>query len=88
MHVANDRINVQGRLITIDSLKFTSTDFPNLEADVNATVYLTPKNDVATAAAAATGAAGQQSAAIAAVSSNPSAGSAPASNSPSGSGTQ
>jgi Tfp pilus assembly protein PilO len=77
VHVANDRINVQGRLITIDSLKFTATAFPDLEADVNATVYLTPKNDVASAAAASTGAAGQQSAAIAAVSSNPAPSSAP-----------
>jgi Tfp pilus assembly protein PilO len=77
VHVANNKIKVQGRLITIDSLKFTSTDFPNIEADVNATVYLTPKNDVATTAAAATGAAGQQSAAISAVSSTPSTSSAP-----------
>lgn len=71
VHVANNRISVQGRLITIDSLKFTSTAFPSLEADVNATVYLTPKNDAATAAAASTGAAGQQAAAISAVSSTP-----------------
>jgi Tfp pilus assembly protein PilO len=71
VHVANDKINVQGRLITIDSLKFASTDFPDIEADVSATVYLTPKNDAATAAAASTGAAGQQAAAISAVSSTP-----------------
>jgi Tfp pilus assembly protein PilO len=72
VHVANDRINVQGRLITIDSLKFASTTFPSIEADVTATVYLTPKNDTATAAAASTGVAGQQSASVAAVSSSPS----------------
>jgi len=71
VHVANNKISVQGRLITIDSLKFTSTAFPSLEADVNATVYLTPKNDAVTAAAASTGAAGQQAAAISAVSSTP-----------------
>jgi Tfp pilus assembly protein PilO len=71
VHVANDRINVQGRLITIDSLKFSSTTFPSIEADVSATVYLTPKNDTATAAAASTGAVGQQSASVAAVSSSP-----------------
>jgi Pilus assembly protein, PilO len=69
VHVANDRINVQGRLITIDSLKFTSTTFPSIEADVSATVYLSPKNDVATPTATSTGAAGEQSAAISAVSS-------------------
>jgi Tfp pilus assembly protein PilO len=73
VHVANDKINVQGRLITIDSLKFSSTTFPSIEADVSATVYLTPKNDTAAAAAAATGVQGQQSAAIAAASSSPSA---------------
>jgi Tfp pilus assembly protein PilO len=71
VQVANDKINVQGRLITIDSLKFTSTTFPNIEADVTATVYLTPKNDVATPTAGSTGVAGEQSAAISAVSSNP-----------------
>jgi Tfp pilus assembly protein PilO len=85
VHVANDKINVQGRLITIDSLKFTSTTFPSIEADVSATVYLTPKNDAATAAAASTGAVGAQSASVAAVSSpspstsnsTPSSGNAP-----------
>jgi Tfp pilus assembly protein PilO len=85
VHVANDKIHVQGRLITIDSLKFTSTTFPSIEADVSATVYLTPKNDAATAAAASTGAVGAQSASVAAVSSpspstsnsTPSSGNAP-----------
>jgi Tfp pilus assembly protein PilO len=71
VHVANDKINVQGRLITIDSLKFASTTFPSIEADVSATVYLTPKNDAATTAAASTGVVGSQSAAVAAVSSSP-----------------
>jgi Tfp pilus assembly protein PilO len=73
VHVANDKINVQGRLITIDSLKFASTTFPSIEADVSATVYLTPKNDAATTAAASTGVVGSQSAAVAAVSSSPGA---------------
>jgi Pilus assembly protein, PilO len=86
VHVANDKIKVQGRLITIDSLKFTSTTFPSIEADVTATVYLTPKNDVAVAAAAATGAQGQQSAAISAVNSGSSSSSS--STASSGSGTQ
>jgi Tfp pilus assembly protein PilO len=87
VHVANDKIKVQGRLITIDSLKFASTDFPDIEADVSATVYLTPKNDAVTAAAASTGATGQQSAAIAAVSSNPAPTQSGSSSNP-GSGTQ
>jgi hypothetical protein len=57
VHVANDKISVQGRLITIDSLKFTSTaaDFPNIEADVTATVYLSPKDGGTTAGATAQG---------------------------------
>jgi hypothetical protein len=57
VHVANNRISVQGRLITIDSLKFTSSleTFPSLQADVNATIYLSPKNGGTTAGATSTG---------------------------------
>jgi hypothetical protein len=57
VHIANNKISVQGRLITIDSLKFTSsaTNFPNLEADVSATVYLSPKDGGTTAGATAQG---------------------------------
>jgi hypothetical protein len=57
VHVANNRIRVRGRLITIDSLKFTSSaaNFPDLEADVSATVYLSPKDGGTTAGATAQG---------------------------------
>ncbi|HEX6459767.1 MAG TPA: type 4a pilus biogenesis protein PilO [Thermoleophilaceae bacterium] len=57
VHVANSRIRVQGRLITIDSLKFTSTaaNFPDIEADVSATVYLSPKDGGATGGATSAG---------------------------------
>jgi hypothetical protein len=57
VHMANNRISVQGRLITIDSLKFTSSaaNFPNIEADVSATVYLSPKDGGTTAGATAQG---------------------------------
>ena len=57
MHVANNKIRVQGRLITIDSLKFSSTaqNFPFLEADVTATVYLSPKDGGTTAGATSAG---------------------------------
>jgi Tfp pilus assembly protein PilO len=57
VHIANNKIRVQGRLITIDSLKFTSSaqNFPNLEADVTATVYLSPKDGGTTAGATAAG---------------------------------
>jgi hypothetical protein len=57
VHVANNKISVQGRLITIDSLKFTSSvqNFPSLEADVSATVYLSPKDGGTTAGATSQG---------------------------------
>ncbi|HKN95317.1 MAG TPA: type 4a pilus biogenesis protein PilO [Thermoleophilaceae bacterium] len=57
VHVANNKISVQGRLITIDSLKFTSsaTNFPDIEADVSATVYLSPKDGGATGGATSAG---------------------------------
>ncbi|HEY2600567.1 MAG TPA: hypothetical protein VGI67_03350 [Thermoleophilaceae bacterium] len=57
VHIANNKISVQGRLITIDSLKFTSTaaNFPNIEADVSATVYLSPADSGTTAGATAAG---------------------------------
>jgi hypothetical protein len=57
VHIANNKISVQGRLITIDSLKFTSSaaNFPNIEADVSATVYLSPKDGGTTAGATSQG---------------------------------
>lgn len=57
VHVANDKIAVQGRLITIDSLKFTSSaaNFPDIEADVSATVYLSPEDGGSTGGATSAG---------------------------------
>jgi hypothetical protein len=57
VHVANNKISVDGRLITINSLKFTSTaaNFPDIEADVTATVYLSPQDGGTTAGATSTG---------------------------------
>jgi Pilus assembly protein, PilO len=57
VHIANTKISVSGRLITIDSLKFTSSsaNFPNIEADVSATVYLSPKDGGTTAGATSQG---------------------------------
>jgi len=57
VHLANNKISVQGRLITIDSLKFTSSaaNFPFIEADVTATVYLSPKDGGTTAGATTQG---------------------------------
>jgi hypothetical protein len=57
VHVANNKIAVDGRLITINSLKFTSSaaNFPDIEADVSATVYLSPQNGGTTAGATSAG---------------------------------
>jgi hypothetical protein len=41
--VANDRIVIRGRLMTIDTFTFDSSTFPQIKAQVSATVYLAPK---------------------------------------------
>jgi hypothetical protein len=53
VQVANDRITVHGRLITIDGLKFSSDSelFPALKAEMTATVYLSPKAEGVTGGA-------------------------------------
>jgi hypothetical protein len=45
VHLAGNRINVQGRLMTIDGFSFTSAPetFPTLTAEVQTTVYVSPK---------------------------------------------
>jgi hypothetical protein len=44
VRVANDKIVIRGRLMTINSFTFdTTTGFPNIKAQVSATVYLAPK---------------------------------------------
>ena len=55
--VANERLEVRGRLMTIDGLKFSSDEelFPALTAEVKATVYLSPKTEGATAGASPQG---------------------------------
>ena len=55
--VANDRVNVGGRLMSVDSFKFTTENetFPKLKAEVTATVYLSPKKEGATAGASPQG---------------------------------
>jgi Tfp pilus assembly protein PilO len=55
--VANDRVNVGGRLMTVDSFRFTTENetFPKLKAEVTATVYLSPKKEGATAGASPQG---------------------------------
>lgn len=51
VHVVNDRVAVQGRLMTIESVDFKTKSFPSIEAQVTAKVYLTPKAQGATAGA-------------------------------------
>ncbi len=55
VRLANDKIKVHGRLITIDSLDFTTDTFPELSASVKATVYLSPKDQGTTAGATPAG---------------------------------
>ena len=57
VRVANEKIVVRGRLLTIDSFKFSSEQdsFPALKAEVTATVYLVPKREGATAGATPAG---------------------------------
>ena len=52
VEVANDRVLVRGRLLTVDTLKFSSGEsFPKLKAEISATVYLAPKTQGQTAGA-------------------------------------
>ena len=60
VRVANDRVLVRGRLMTIDTLKFSSDPelFPKLKAEITATVYLSPKAGGTTAGATPQGPSG------------------------------
>ncbi len=51
VRVANTRISVHGRLMVVNGFTFKASAFPRLEAQVFATVYLTPKDQGATAGA-------------------------------------
>ena len=53
VHVANQNVIVNGRLVTIDSVSYASDPllFPRLRATIKATVYLSPKTEGATAGA-------------------------------------
>jgi hypothetical protein len=59
VRVANDRIIVRGRLMTLNSFSFeTEESFPNILAKVHATVYLAPKAEGVSAGASPQGPAG------------------------------
>jgi hypothetical protein len=53
VHVANNNVLVNGRLITIQSVNYTSSAdlFPTIKAQMTATVYLSPKTEGVTAGA-------------------------------------
>lgn len=55
--VANQRLKVRGRLMTIDGFKLTSAPetFPKLKAELTATAFLTPKAQGPTAGATPSG---------------------------------
>jgi Tfp pilus assembly protein PilO len=57
VRVANENVVVSGRLITVDGVRFSSaTDlFPRITAEINATVYLSPKAQGTTAGATPAG---------------------------------
>jgi hypothetical protein len=63
VYVANDKIRVRGRLMTIDSINYTPDEGNRLKAEVKATVYLTPKPEGPTAGASPGGPAGASDAA-------------------------
>jgi hypothetical protein len=51
VRIANNGVDVKGRLMTIDGMNFTSEKFPTVSASVTATVYLSPKSQGTTAGA-------------------------------------
>ena len=53
--VANRRIEVRGRLLEIEGLRFDSSRFPQLKATLRATVYLSPQAQAQAGAGAAKG---------------------------------
>jgi hypothetical protein len=55
VRVANDDIRVKGRLMTIDTMTFSSDKPPTVTAKVTASVYLAPKSEGATGGATSQG---------------------------------
>jgi Tfp pilus assembly protein PilO len=72
VRVANNKIVIRGRLITIDSFTFDAPAFPKLKAQVHATVYLAPKAQGVDAGATSQGPATPAAAAPQTASSSPS----------------
>lgn len=55
VRLAGDGVRVNGRLLTIDSFTFSSETFPTIAAEIEASVYLSPKTEGATAGASPAG---------------------------------
>jgi hypothetical protein len=57
VHVVNNNVMVNGRLVTIEGVSFSSdtTIFPRIKAELKATVYLSPSVEGETAGATPTG---------------------------------
>jgi hypothetical protein len=72
VRVMDGRVSVRGRLMTVTGFELKAQDFPSIEAKVNAVVYLTPKEQGATAGATPSGPAPAAAAQQAAPDSSPS----------------
>jgi len=55
VHLTDNRVNVSGRLLTIDSLTFATETFPQITAEVKATAYLSDEAQTVAGAAPAPG---------------------------------
>jgi len=55
VEVAGDRLEVRGRLIRIDKFSFDSASFPNITAQISATIYAAPANEGLTGGATPVG---------------------------------
>ena len=55
VEVADQRLEVQGRLIRIDEFSFDSASFPNLTAQISATIYAAPADEGPTGGATPVG---------------------------------
>jgi Tfp pilus assembly protein PilO len=60
VQVADDRLEVHGRLIRIDDFSFDSAAFPNVTAQISATIYAAPADEGATGGATPVGPAGAE----------------------------
>ena len=55
VQLADGRLDVQGRLIRVDEFSFDSASFPNITAQISATVYAAPANEGPTGGATPVG---------------------------------